>query len=40
MELLQLRYFRDAAEMENFSKAAKKNLVPQPSISKTISKLE
>ena len=40
MELLQLRYFRDAAEMENFSKAAEKNLVPQPSISKTISKLE
>ncbi len=40
MELLQLRYFRDAAELENFSKAAEKNLVPQPSISKTISKLE
>lgn len=40
MELLQLRYFRDAAEMENFSKAAEKNLVPQPSISKTIGKLE
>ena len=40
MELLQLRYFRDAAELENFSKAAEKNFVPQPSISKTISKLE
>ncbi|MFQ9515982.1 MAG: LysR family transcriptional regulator [Eubacterium sp.] len=40
MELLQLRYFRDAAELENFSKVAQKNLVPQPSISKTISKLE
>lgn len=40
MELLQLRYFRDAAELENFSKVAEKNLVPQPSISKTISKLE
>lgn len=40
MELLQLRYFRDAAETENFSKAAQKNFVPQPSISKTIGKLE
>lgn len=40
MELLQLRYFRDAAELENFSKVAQKNFVPQPSISKTISKLE
>lgn len=40
MELLQLRYFRDAAELENFSKVAEKNFVPQPSISKTISKLE
>lgn len=40
MELLQLRYFKDAAEFENFSKVAEKNMVPQPSISKTISKLE
>lgn len=40
MELLQLRYFLDAAEMENFSKAAQKNTVPQPYISKTIKKLE
>ena len=40
MELLQLRYFRDAAELENFSKVAEKNLVPQPSISRTINKLE
>ncbi len=40
MELLQLRYFKDAAELENFSKVAQKNYVPQPSISKTISKLE
>ncbi len=40
MELLQLRYFRDAAELENFSRVAEKNFVPQPSISKTISKLE
>lgn len=40
MELLQLRYFKDAAELENFSKVAEKNMVPQPSISKTIKKLE
>lgn len=40
MELLQLRYFKDACELENFSNVAKKNMVPQPSISKTISKLE
>ena len=40
MELLQLRYFKDCAELENFSKVARKNMVPQPSISKTISKLE
>lgn len=40
MELLQLRYFVDACELENFSAVARKNLVPQPSISKTISKLE
>ena len=40
MELLQLRYFKDAAELENFSMVAKKNMVPQPSISKTIGKLE
>lgn len=40
MELLQLRYFRDAAELENFSKVAEKNFVPQPSISRTINKLE
>lgn len=40
MELLQLRYFIDAARLENFSKVARKNFVPQPSISKTIGKLE
>ena len=40
MELLQLRYFKDAAELENFSMVAKKNMVPQPSISKTIGKSE
>ena len=40
MELLQLKYFKDAAEMENFSKAAIKNMVPQPSISDAIKRLE
>ncbi|MBE5959452.1 MAG: LysR family transcriptional regulator [Lachnospiraceae bacterium] len=40
MELLQLKYFTDAAECENFSSVAKKHFVPQPSISKTIKKLE
>ncbi|MCR5736500.1 MAG: LysR family transcriptional regulator [Eubacterium sp.] len=40
MELLQLRYFKEAAECENFSSVAQKFMVPQPSISKTIKKLE
>ena len=40
MELLQLRYFRSAAEFENFSKAGAIHMVPQSAISKTIHKLE
>lgn len=40
MELLQLRYFRDAARLENFSEAARLHLVPQSYISKTIKNLE
>ncbi len=40
MELLQLRYFKEACESENFSAVANKYMVPQPSISKTIKKLE
>jgi len=40
MELLQLRYFRDAATYENFSDVARIHMVPQPYISKTIKKLE
>ena len=40
MELLQLRYFKAAAELENFSAVAEKFYVPQPSISATIKKLE
>lgn len=40
MELLQLRYFADAAETENFSRTARKNTVPQSAISQAIKKLE
>ena len=40
MELLQLRYFLDAAKCENFSAVAKKYLLPPSSVSHTISKLE
>jgi len=40
MELLQLKYFRDAAITENFSQVAQKYYVPQSSISHTISRLE
>ena len=40
MELLQLRYFQKVAEMESITKAAKYYLIPQPSMSQTISRLE
>lgn len=40
MELLQLKYFCDAAETENFSKTAKKFNVPQSNISQSIKRLE
>jgi len=40
MDLLQLKYFKDAAKYENFSEAAKQNYVPQPSISKAVKSLE
>lgn len=40
MELLQLKYFCDAAETENFSKTAKKHLVPTSDISQSIKRLE
>ncbi len=40
MELLQLRYFRSAALLRNFTKAAQKHMIPQSAISKTIRKLE
>ncbi|MBQ9131156.1 MAG: LysR family transcriptional regulator, partial [Clostridia bacterium] len=40
MELLQLQYFCDTAESENFSKTAKKHLVPTSSVSQSIKRLE
>ncbi|MDO4938464.1 MAG: LysR family transcriptional regulator [Lachnospiraceae bacterium] len=40
MELLQLRYFCTAARMLNISHAAIFHSIPQPAMSKTISKLE
>lgn len=40
MEILQLKYFCDAAQTLNFSKTAKKFLVPPSSISQTIKRLE
>lgn len=40
MELLQLRYFCDAAETEKFSQTAKKFLVPVSNISQSIKRLE
>ena len=40
MELLQLKYFCDAAESENFSKTAQKFNVPPSNISQTINRLE
>ena len=40
MELLQLRYFATVARMENISHAAAYHMIPQPAMSKTISKLE
>ena len=40
MELLQLRYFCDAARSENFSKTAKRFSVPPSDISQSIRRLE
>ena len=40
MELLQLKYFRDAAYTQNFSETAKKHLVPPSDISQTVKRLE
>ncbi len=40
MEFLQLKYFCDAAETQNFSHTAKKYFVPVPSVSQSIKRLE
>ena len=40
MELLQLKYFCDAAQSENFSKTAKKFGVPTSNISQSVKRLE
>lgn len=40
MELLQLKYFCDAAQTQNFSKTAKKYFVPTSNISQSIKRLE
>lgn len=40
MEILQLKYFCDAAQTQNFSKTAKKFWVPPSNISQTIKRLE
>ena len=40
MELLQLTYFLDAAREENFSRTAKKFLVPPSAVSQSIKRLE
>lgn len=40
MELLQLKYFCDAAQTENFSKTANKYSVPPSNISQSIKRLE
>lgn len=40
MELLQLRYFCDAAQTQNFSDTARKYMVPTSNISQSIKRLE
>ena len=40
MELLQLKYFCTVAKFENITRAAAEHMIPQPAMSKTISKLE
>ena len=40
MELLQLRYFYESADNENFSRTADKYMVPPSSVSMSIKKLE
>ena len=40
MEILQLKYFKDAAETQNFSKTAQKFTVPTSAVSQSIRRLE
>lgn len=40
MDILQLEYFCSAAELENFTAAAKRHLIPQSAMSITIKRLE
>ena len=40
MEMLQLKYFKDAAETQNFSKTAQKFTVPTSAVSQSIRRLE
>ena len=40
MEMLQLRYFYESAQAENFSKTAKKYMVPVSSVSASVKRLE
>lgn len=40
MELLQLRYFKKVAELESITKAANYYMIPQPSMSQTIARVE
>ena len=40
MDILQLEYFCSAAEMENFTLAAKRHFIPQSAMSITIKRLE
>lgn len=40
MDLLQLRYFYDSAQNENFSKTAEKYMVPPSSVSAAVKRLE
>ncbi len=40
MELLQLRYFRSAAQLENFSKAAEKHMIPQSAMDDALQSLD
>ena len=40
MELLQLKYFIDASETQNFSETAKKFYVPPSAVSQSIKRLE